>query len=221
MRSLVATTALVLALLLGPAALAKDAPTTPEGAGDLVDRVVATANGTPITASDVALEAAIRERIAASPRKEEFGRLLTEQVEPLEAVIFRTILRGQPDARTVRPSGSKAELRLRLFEESFGSREAALQWRIDWGLEKSALLDWFKESVVLDAVVELAVDFKVTEEQERAYYEAHRDQVYGGRPWEEVSADVARRVYALEFEDEYNSWRKALRSQASLRYIGR
>ena len=213
---------LVLIVLIAAApALAAEAPSTPEEAGELVDRVVATVDGTPITASDVILEGEIRSRISSSPNRDEFGRLLTEQVDPLEAVIFRQILRSRPEARSITTSGGRAEDRLRLFERAFESREAALRWRVIWGLEKSALLDYFKESVLFDALVDLAVDVNVGEEQERAYYETHRDAVYGGRPFEEVSADVAQRVYALQFEDEYNSWRKALRSKAALRYIGR
>jgi hypothetical protein len=211
----------LLLLLASAPALAADPPSTPEEAGELVDRAVATVDGTPITASDVILEGEIRQRIASSPRREEFGRLLTEQVDALEAVIFRQILRARPEARAVTTSGGRAEDRLRLFERTFTSREDALQWRVIWGLEKSVLLDYFKESVLFDALVDLAVDVNVSEEQERTYYESHKDAVYGGRPFEEVSGDVARRVYNLEFEDEYNSWRKALRSQASLRYIGR
>ncbi len=211
---------LVLALLATPAQAA-DPPSTPEEAGELVDRVVVTVDGSPVTASDVILEAQIRAQIASSPKRPEFGRLLTEQVDPTEAVIFRQILRARPETRTITVTAGRAEDRLRLFEQTFESREAALQWRVTWGLEKSALLDYFKESVLFDALVDLAVDVDVTEEQEQAYYAAHKDAVYGGRAFEDVSADVAQRVYNLEFEDEYNSWRKALRSQAELRYIGR
>ena len=217
MRLLLAT----LALLVAVPALAADPPSTPEEAGELVDRVVATVDGTPITASNVILEGEVRRQIASSPKVEEFGRLLTEQVDPMEAVIFRQILRARPEARTVTVTAGRAEDRLRLFEQTFDSREAALQWRVVWGLEKSALLDYFKESVLFDALVDLSVDVTVTDEQEQAYYASHKDAVYGGRPLAEVSADVAQRVYNLEFEDEYNSWRKALRSQAELRYIGR
>lgn len=196
-------------------------PSTPEEAGIVVDSVRAAVNGTPITASDVELERSIRERIAASPSRAEFGRLLTEQVDPLEAIIFRVILLGLPEARTLPVSGDRGQERLRLFDATFGSREAAAQWRVSWGLERPALLDWFQESVLLDELVELSVDVDVTEEQQRSYWEQHRDQVYGGRPYEDVSSDVAQRVFVLQFEDEYNSFRKALRSRAQLRYVGR
>jgi hypothetical protein len=70
-------------------------------------------------------------------------------------------------------------------------------------------------------VVDLAVDVAVTEEEERAYYELHKDDVYGGRPFEDVAADIAQRVFNLEFEAEYNTWRTAVRASATLRYIAR
>ncbi|MCP4869984.1 MAG: hypothetical protein GY898_14830 [Proteobacteria bacterium] len=207
--------------IAGPAWAQREAPKTPDEAGILVDRIVAVVDDTPISASSVALEAAIRQRIAEAPDRAEFGRLLTETVDPLEAVIFRTILLGRPEIRDVHPAGFAAEHRLRLFEDSFGNRGAAVAWRVDWGLDKAVLLDWFRQSVILDQVIELAVDFAVTDEDERAYYERHKDNVYGGRPYEEVAADVAQRVFALSFEEEYNAWRTALRASVELRYIAR
>lgn len=213
-------TALVLATA-SPAGAQREAPKTPDEAGLLVDRIVAVVDDSPVTASSVALEAAIRERIAASPEAEEFGRLLTEAVDPLEAVIFRTILLGRPEIRDIQPGGFAAERRLRLFEDSFGNRGEAVAWRVDWGLDKAVLLDWFKRSVVLDQIIDLAVDVAVTDEDERAYYERHKDAVYGGRPYEDVAGDVAQRVFALSFEEEYNAWRTALRGSVKLRYIAR
>jgi len=218
-RTLLVAAGLLLAV--APARAQREAPKTPDEAGRLVDRVVAVANDAPITASEVALEAAIRQRIALATDRSEFGRLLTETVDPLEAVIFRTILVGRAEIRDIRPSGFDAERRLRLFEDSFEDRGAAVEWRVDWGLDKSVLLDWFRRSVILDQVIELAVVVAVTEEEERAYYELHKDDVYGGRPYEEVAGDVTRRVYNLGFEDEYNSWRTAVRASADLRYIAR
>jgi hypothetical protein len=203
-----------------PAAAQREAPKTPDEAGLLIDRVVAVVDDTPITASAVAREAAIRERVALAPDKTGFGRLLTENVDPLEAVIFRTVLLNRPEIRDIRPTGFAAERRLRLFEDTF-ERGEAIEWRVAWAMEKSVLLDWFRQSVVLDQVVDLAVDVAVTEEEERAYYELHKDDVYGGRPFEDVAADIAQRVFNLEFEAEYNTWRTAVRASATLRYIAR
>ncbi len=208
-------------VLVVAALFAADPPKTPDEAGALVDRVVAMVEGTPVTASSVALEAAIREQIASSPDKAEFGRLLTDPVDPLEAVVFRTILLSRPEIRAIRPSGFAAERRLRLFEETFADRGDAVAWRVDWGLDKAVLLDFFKQSVVLDRIVDLAVVVDVTEEAERTYYERHKDAVYGGRPFEEVRDDVTRRVHNLEFEEAYNAWRTAVRSSAELRYVVR
>lgn len=212
---------LLVAALLAGTAHAQEPPTTPDEAGDLVDRVVAVVDDAPITASDVALEAAIRGRIAAAAEPAIFGRLLTEEVEPLEAVVFKSILLSRTETRDVRISGYQAEDRLRRFEETFDSRQEAIRWRVDHGIEKSALLDWFKESALLDAIVDLSVQVAVTEDDEREYYGRHKDAVYGGQPFEAVRTDVAERVYNLRFEDEYNSWRKALRSSAQLRYVAR
>jgi len=212
---------LLAGLLAAAPAAAQDGPTTPDEAGDLVDRVVAVVAAAPITASAVALETAIRERVAGSTDPSEFGRLLTEAVDPLEALVFKTLLLARPETRNVELSGFQAEQRLRRFEETFESRQEAIRWRVDHGIEKSALLDWFEESVLLDAVVDLSVQVAITEEDQRQYYDRHKDAVYGGRPFEEVRNDVAERVYNLRFEDEYNSWRKALRSSVQLRYIAR
>jgi len=208
------------ALLLLPLP-AGASPTTPDGAGTLVDRVIATVDDVPITASEVALEAAIRSRVQDSREPESFGLLLSEQSEPLEAVILRNLLRTQPGLPNIRPTGAEAQRRLRLFEDGFETREEVLRWRLAWGLERSLLLEYFKESVALDKLVELSVTFRITEEEQRSYYEQNRDRVYGGRPFEEVAADVTQRVYSLKFRDEYNSWCQALRSRATLRYIAR
>ena len=144
---------LLAGLLAAAPAAAQDGPTTPDEAGDLVDRVVAVVDDAPITASAVALETAIRERVAGSTDPSEFGRLLTEAVDPLEALVFKTLLLARPETRNVELSGFQAEQRLRRFEETFESRQEAIRWRVDHGIEKSALLDWFEESVLLDAVV--------------------------------------------------------------------
>ncbi|MEE2828609.1 MAG: hypothetical protein VX498_05445 [Myxococcota bacterium] len=187
----------------------------------LVDRVIATVGNTPITASQAALEAQIRERIEHSGDKEDFGRLLTEAVDPLEALIFREILRMLPEARVIEVDEVQARGRLRAFEETFPDAATAASFRAGWGLDRARLLDYFKESVVLDKLVERSVDVRVSDEEQRAYYQRNKDRVFGGRPFEEVADFVAKQVYMLKFEAEYNSWRSRLRAAARKRYIGR
>jgi hypothetical protein len=182
--------------------------------------VVAVVGNTPITASEVEFDTQLRARVQASADPSEFGRLLTERVDALEALVFRAILLSQPDiasASVLDPS--PAEARLAALERACGSREAAEAFLADWGYERAAMLEFFKETVSLDRYVELSVDVRVREEEERAYYEQHRDDVFGGRPYEDVAAFVSRQVYLLRFEAEYNSWRSRLRAGAQKRYI--
>lgn len=211
-------TALLLSLLIAAPAGADEETANPKV---LVDRVLVSVGDTPITASQLALETRIREQVDQSPRRKDFGRLLTETVDPLEALIFREILRRLPEARTVPVDEIQARQRLRLFEDTFADPTAAASFRANWGLDRANLLDFFKESVVLDALVDLSVVVRVTDEEERTYYERNKNRVFGDRPYEEVSDFVAQQVYLLKFEAEYNSWRSRLRAGATKRYIGR
>lgn len=189
-----------------------------EEPGVLVDRVLVVVEDTPIAASRVAFLAAVRER-ATDP--EAFGRVLTERVEPLESLILQEVLRAGP-ARTVRLTDKQPGLqRLKAFESTFADAPDAAAFRRRWGVDRAAMLEFFQESARLDATIELAIQFQVTDDEERAYYERHRDAIFAGRPYGEVAEQVSRRVYAVRFEAEYNSWRARLRSGASLRYVAR
>jgi hypothetical protein len=184
-----------------------------------VDRVVVTVDDVPITASEVALESELRAR-TSDPQV--FGRLLSEPVEPLEACIFRQVLRVWPGSRDVRIGDESTALqRLRAFELSFGAPDEADAFRERWGLTRSELLEFFAEHVLLDAVIDVSVQVRITDDKELAYYEQHRDAVFAGRPLDEVADDVSARVYALEFEAAYNAWRSTLRSRAVKRYLSR
>jgi hypothetical protein len=206
-------TALLLLLLLVPAQATERV---------IADRIVAVVDDTPIPASRVAFEAELRQRIAESPDPAVFGRLLTEQVEPLEAVIFEEILRNAPATRALTTVDvDEARARRTAFEATFESAGAARVFLARWGLDRDRLLDRFIDSVRLDTAVDLAITVDVTDEDLRSYYDRNADRVFGGRPFEEVSALVFRQVYALEFEDEYNAWRSRLRSRARKRYVGR
>jgi len=187
----------------------------------LVDRVLAAVGDTPITASQVAFESELRTQIANSPQRAEFGRLLTEAGNPLEALIFREILRRRAEARTLPVDEAIARSRLRLFENSFPDPSTSASFQARWGIGRSDLLEFFKESVVLDEVVTLSVIVQVSEEEKRMYYERNRDRVFGDKPYEGVAEFVAQQVYLLKFEAEYNSWRSRLRAEAEKRYIGR
>jgi len=193
-----------------------------KGAGELVDRIVATVEETPISASEVAFEEAIRERILAAGNKAEFGRLLTEPGEPLEAVVFRLILLQQPVTAGIEVEDrSLAEKRTRLFGEMFHSPEALSAFLSRWGLQREELVQYFHTYTRLDTVIELSVDPKVSDEEEHSYYERNKDLVFGGKDFTEVADFVSRQVYLLKFEVEYNAWRSRLRARANKRYIGR
>ena len=76
-------------------------------------------------------------------------------------------------------------------------------------------------SVVLDRAVEVAVDpgVRITEEDERRYYEQHASLKYAGRPMREVQEALTRDVYAQKFDQAYQGWRKRMRAGVRLRYL--
>jgi hypothetical protein len=205
----------------GPSAASAEENTASPPVQTLVDRVLVAVGDTPITASQLAFETEVRAQIDSSPRKQDFGRLLNEAVDPLEALIFREILRRLPPARTISVDEAVARSRLRLFEGSFETPSASASFRARWGIDRTALLEFFKESVVLDEVVELSVVVQVSEQEKRNYYERNKNRVFGDKPEAEVSDFIAQQVYLLKFEAEYNSWRSRLRASAQKRYIGR
>jgi len=205
--------------LLSPRAAATDEPGP--ATGTLVDRVLVAVDDTPITASQVAFETEVRNQLALSAEREHFGRLLNESVQPLEALIFRELLRRLPEARTLSINETAARKRLRLFEASFGDASAASSFRARWGMSRAALLEFFKESVLLDEVVEVSVIVQVTEEENRDYYERNKNRVFGDKPYLDVADFVSQQVYLLKFEAAYNSWKSRLRANARKRYIGR
>lgn len=209
------------ALCIAAPAVASASDPAPPPTQTLVDRVLVAVGDTPITASQLAFETEVRAQIAASPRKQGFGRLLNETVDPLEALIFREILRRLPPARTISVDEAVARSRLRLFEGSFEAPSASASFRARWGIDRTALLEFFKESVILDEVVELSVVVQVSEQEKRNYYERNKNRVFGDKPESEVSDFIAGQVYLLKFEAEYNSWRSRLRASAQKRYIGR
>jgi hypothetical protein len=191
-------------------------------AGTLVDRIVASVEETPVSASEVAFEEAVRSRILASDHKAAFGRLLTEPGEPLEALIFRLILLQQPITAGIEVEDrSLAEKRCRLFEETFESPEQVRAFLSRWGIGRTDLQRYFQTYIRLDTVIELSVDPKVSDEEERSYYERNKDLVFGGKDFTEVADFVSQQLYLLKFEVEYNAWRSRLRSRANKRYIGR
>ena len=210
-------------LLLTTSLLAVTPPAAAaEEPGVLVDRIVATVSQRPISASEVAMESAIRTRIQGLKAKQAFGRLLTEPGEPLEAVIFKIILLQQPSTAEVQLDDmTMAEQRLDRFEQSFDNPLLFAAFLKRWAITQQDLLEFFHLYARLDTVIEVSVDPQVKEEEERAYYERNRDQVFGGREFTEVADLVSRQVYLLKFEVEYNAWRSRLRARASKRYIGR
>ena len=214
---------LVAGLILSLPSSAWSAESTAEdSAGTLVDRIVASVEDTPVSASEVAFEEAMRSRILASDDKAAFGRLLTEPGEPLEALIFRLILLRQPVSAGIEVEDrSLAEKRSRLFEETFESPEQLRAFLSRWGIQRTGLQRYFQTYVRLDTVIELSVDPKVSDEEARSYYERNKDLVFGGKDFNEVADFVSQQVYLLKFEVEYNAWRSRLRARANKRYIGR
>lgn len=204
---------LLLFLLLSVASAAD-----PSEHGALADQVLVVVENTPIAASRVSFLDAVRSR-CTDP--DTFGRVLTERVEPLESLIFQEVLRAGP-ARPMRLSDNQPGLqRLRAFEDTFEDAADAAAFRTLWGVDRQEMREFFQETARLDATIDVAIQFQVGDDEQQAYYERHKDDVFAGRPYADVVDDVSRRVYALKFEAEYNSWRARLRSGAALRYVAR
>ena len=212
---------MIAALVWAPCSLLAEAPNE-ENNGVLVDRIVATVSGTPISASEVAFERAVRDRILASGKKTAFGRLLTEPGEALEATIFRAILLQHPATAEIElEDRGLAEERARTLRESFKEPRGYAMFLKRWGTDHDGLVQFFHTYARLDTMIDLSVDPQVSDEEERSYYERNKDPVFGGKEFLEVSDFVSRQVYLLKFEVEYNAWRSRLRARAPKRYIGR
>lgn len=209
--------AMLLALLAGTAVAAGPDAATSAQERVLADRIVAVIDGSPIAASEVAFEAELRARVRADGTPDRWGRLLREPVEPLEAVLFERILRRLPRLEEIAADDAQVELRLRALAEGADFDP----WLARWGLDRARLRARLVEADRLDRLIEVSVQVSVSEEEQRAYYERYQGTIFGGRPWEQVQADVAQRVYALAFDRAYNDWRSALRAQADKRYLGR
>jgi hypothetical protein len=191
------------------------------GSAEVVDRVVATVDDAPVTASACAFEAEVRAQLDRMHDSSAFGRLLNERVEPLEAVMFRLILRRWAEQRDLlNPDEERTRDLLSAWNESF-PRGGAEAFRRRWAVDDEVMAAFFAEHLALDAVIELSVPVRVTESKKRGYHEANRERVFGGQPYEAVESQVSERVYALEFEAAYNAWRQRLRARATKRYLAR
>jgi len=190
----------------------------------LVDAVVAVVGNTPIASSQVAFERELRERVAGPDCAASFGRLVCGPTEPLEALVFREILRQEGVARDVEINPGEAAERVGAFERTFGTRDGSRRFLERWRLSEQDVHELFRELAVLDQAIEVAVGRlirDIPEEEERRYHADNMDSIFGGRPYDEVTAMVSRRYYAFKFERTYDAWASELRSGARIRYIGR
>ncbi len=190
----------------------------------LVDAVLVVVENTPIAASRVAFERELRKEIAGPDCSKSFGRLLCAGGAPLEALIFREILRQSGVARDIEVNAGEARSRHEAFRLLFGAREGADQFLALWRISEQDLLEFFRETAVLDQAIEVTVGRLVRdipEEEERRYHAENVDSIFGGREYEDVAALVSRQYYAFKFERTYDAWASELRSGARIRYIGR
>lgn len=203
---------------------ASDATEAPADATVLADRVVAVVGRTPILASQVALEQAIRNRVRLARDRADFGRLLVEPAPPLEAIILREAIRGQAlwDAVGEAPQ-DRVQARVDAFVRTFLREDEAAVFARSWGLSDDELRLWFADTVRADLCVIAAVDPLVepSPKDERLWYEQHRDDIFAGRPFEDVSALVAQQVYERAFQRHWQSWGSQIRAAARVRYVGR
>jgi len=190
----------------------------------VVDRVVAVVGTTPIAASQVQLERELAARMAGDECTASFGRLLCEDREPLERLLFRETLRQSGVANGVEVSLATVEDAERAFFAAFPIRDAADEFLSRWGLDPGALRELLLDVARLDQAIDVTVGRlvrDVSEEEERRYHAENADTIFAGRAYEEVAAIVSRRYYALKFERTYDSWASELRAAARVRYIGR
>ncbi len=190
----------------------------------LVDAVLVVVETAPIAASQVAFERDLRKRISGPQCAESFGRLLCSGSEPLEALIFREILRQEGVARDIEVSASEGPSRLKAFVRSFGGRDGSEQFMARWHITEQDLTEFFGEIAVLDQAIEVTVGRLVRdipEEEERRYHAENMDSIFGGRPYEDVAVIVSRQYYGFKFERTFDAWASELRSGARIRYIGR
>ena len=189
-----------------------------------VDRVVAVVGNTPIAASQVLLEQQLGELIRGERCPESFDRLLCEEREPLERLVFRETLRQAGLAKEVQVSAATVEVAEQAFARSFGTRDGVRRFLERWGMEDADFREMVLDVARLDQAIEVTVGRlvrEVSEEEERRYHAENVDTSFGGRPYEEVAAMVSRRYYALKFERTYGAWASELRASSRVRYVGR
>lgn len=194
------------------------------GEAIVVDRIVAVVGTTPIAASQVTLEAEIGRRILGDDCEESFGRLLCDEREPLERLIFRETLRQAGVAKGVSVSLGTVDEAERAWVGTFRTRTGSADFLKRWGLDAVAFREAILDVARLDQAIDVAVGRlvrDVSEEEERRYHAENGDTIFGGRPYEEVAAMVSRRYYAFKFERTYGAWASELRSAGRVRYIGR
>lgn len=194
------------------------------GEAIVVDRIVAVVGTTPIAASQVMLEAEIGRRILGDDCAESFGRLLCDEREPLERLIFRETLRQAGVAKGVSVSLGTVDEAERAWVGTFRTRTGSTDFLKRWGLDAVAFREAILDVARLDQAIDVAVGRlvrDVSEEEERRYHAENVDTIFGGRPYEEVAAMVSRQYYAFKFERTYGAWASELRAAGTVRYIGR
>jgi len=190
----------------------------------IVDRIVAVVGTTPIAVSQVKLEEEIGQRIVGDDCEQSFGRLLCDEREPLERLIFREILRQGGVAKGVSVSLGVVDEAERAWVGTFRTRTGSTDFLRRWGLDVVAFRETLLDVARLDQAIDVAVGRlvrDVSEEEERRYHTENIDTIFGGRPYEEVATMVSRQFYAFKFERTYGSWSSELRAAGRVRYVGR
>ena len=122
-----------------------------------VDRVVAVVGNTPIAASQVLLEQQLGDLIRGERCSESFGRLLCEEREPLERLVFRETLRQAGLAKEVQVSAATVEVAEQAFARSFGTRDGMRRFLERWGMEDADFRELVLDVARLDQAIEVTV----------------------------------------------------------------
>jgi SurA-like protein len=195
------------------------------GAGEIIDRIVATVNGVPVLQSDV--DEAVRCEAMLN------GRLLeditaAEQQSALERLIDQELLRQQMGTSFREPTAAALADRLRQLREQLPAARGDEQWRATlarYGLTEADLNERVAAQLRISAFVEshLQPDVHVDAASISAYYresllpELRRRGATTEPTLAEVTGQIEQILQQQRINDMLSSWLQTLRQQSQVR----
>lgn len=175
----------------------------PASAQDVVDGVVATIDGKPITLSDVTFEAEVRALAAALGNPAALGRTLTAPTALDGILVRQALLRQAPPRESAADREIARDRARRLLDASGRGEGGAFLGR--WGLTEEALVDWFKDLVRADAEGETRMEAprKPSQAELHARWEAH--PTLRAAPFEDARPVLEAEVLRSRFDVAWNA----------------